>query len=674
MAGSPSAKSGEGSEGRSTLLERLLARVPFEVTVTRAVVAVTILAIVLRVVLLGARTAHWDEARVAYWTNYYAETGTFAYRHIIHGPFVQHAAASLIRIVGASDFVVRLPVAMVGGLLPLSALWFREHLRDDETVVLGLLLGVSAPLLYYSRFMRSDMLVGAFMFAAFAALVRFHDTRRWRYLYAGGAFVALGFASKENALVYVLTWIGGVALLLDHALFRPQGHASGLDYLRSTRLGRVPPWFGRLLRAPERLAAKEPPDPRDRLRDPDSTVRRAGRYLGHPVGVVALFLAITVFLYAPRGAGEVGYRVAQAGGGDVVGFWEGVGNPSELAGMVTGTFDHATEEFLRWTSTGGGAVGGERDLVGYYGQQVADDNREIVFFMEAKLFDWLGAFVRVLYETAPVVLGFGVLGFLYERFVADTSRNLVMFASYGGLISILGYPMGMDVYAPWVAVHVVLPLAIPAAVLLTVVYRRGASARVSGDTLSAAIAVFVLLLATGGVGYAVAENVYLDDTSRDNRLVQYAQPADDLGPATETFRRLGTAHTGSPDVLVYYGGGNNGTTYNDREAFVKENESTWPPSNSSMDFRPHCTPWGNTLPLNWYFAASDVDVACEREPTGLLDQVDAGVPMIIAPAADATLPTSQLEAAGYDRIERRMRAWGYETVFWIHEDWRPGGA
>ena len=643
-------------------------------TVTRAVVAVTVIALLLRVVLLGARTAHWDEARVAYWTNYYAETGNFAYRHIIHGPFVQHAASSLIELFGATDFVIRLPVAIVGGLLPLTALWFREHLRDDETVVLAILLGVSAPLLYYSRFMRSDVLVGAFMFAAFAGLVRYYDTREWRYLYFSGALLALGFASKENALVYVLTWLGGAALLLDHALFRPRSFDSGIDWLRSTWLGRLPAAIGRLIGAPERLAGMDPPNTRERLADPDSAIRRAARYLVHPIGAVAVFLAVTVFLYAPRGAGEAGYRVAQANPAAVTGFWEGVTNPTQLLAMVSGTLDHATAEFSRWTSTGGGAIGGEQDLVRFYGQQVAEDNREIVFFVEAKLLDWLGAFVRILYETAPAVFAFGVLGFLYERFVADTSRNLVMFASYGGLVSIVGYPMGMDVYGPWVVVHVVIPLAIPAAVLLALIYRRGASARVSGDTVTAALAVFVLVLATLAVGFAVAENVYVDDTSRNNRLVQYAQPADDLTPATNTIHRLGAEHGGSPDVLVYYGGGKNGTTYNDREAFVKENESTWAPSNTSMDFRPHCTPWGNTLPLNWYFAASDADVACEREPLGLRQYVEDDVPMIVAPAADTTVPVDRLRAAGYERYERRMRAWGYETDFWIHENWSPGGA
>jgi uncharacterized protein (TIGR03663 family) len=185
-----------------------------------AVVDVAILALVLRVFELGGRVAHWDEARVGFWILEYMQTGNFQYRPIIHGPFYHHINRLVFEVFGVSDFNMRLVVAIAGGLFPLTALLFRERLRDSEVVALAVFLAVNPVLLYYSRFMRGDPLVAMFMFTAFALFVRLADTGDRDYLYGGVAFVALGFTVKENALIYVVTWLGATALLVDHRLFR----------------------------------------------------------------------------------------------------------------------------------------------------------------------------------------------------------------------------------------------------------------------------------------------------------------------------------------------------------------------------------------------------------------------------------------------------------------------
>ena len=199
----------------------------------KLVVAVTLLALALRVVVLGTRVAHFDEGRVAYWAWHYGETGNFAYRYIIHGPFIQHVDRWLFALIGPTDFAMRLPVAVVGALLPLTALLLREHLDRSEIGGLALLFTLDPVLIYYSRFMRSDVLVAAFMFTAFALLVRLYDTRKPRYMYAAGVFLALGFASKENALVYVVTWLGATGLLLAKILVLPNGFTDAINFMTS---------------------------------------------------------------------------------------------------------------------------------------------------------------------------------------------------------------------------------------------------------------------------------------------------------------------------------------------------------------------------------------------------------------------------------------------------------
>jgi len=178
------------------------------VSTTRTVLAITAVALLVRLLALGARPMHYDEARVGYWVLHYIDTGSFTYRHGIHGPFVQHVNRYLFPLIGASDFTARLPVAVVGGLLPAVALLFREHLDRAELVALALFLSFNSVLVYYSRFMRSDVLLAGFMFGAFGLLVRFYDTRDVRYLYGVAVLAGFGFATKENALVYALTWLG----------------------------------------------------------------------------------------------------------------------------------------------------------------------------------------------------------------------------------------------------------------------------------------------------------------------------------------------------------------------------------------------------------------------------------------------------------------------------------
>jgi uncharacterized protein (TIGR03663 family) len=234
-----------------------------------AVAVITVLALAVRLFALGARVAHQDEARVAYWAYRYMESGVYWYRPIVHGPFLTIVNSYVFSLFGASDFTMRLIVALVGGLLPLSALLFRERLRNSETVAFALLLAANPILLYYSRFYRNDLLLAGFMLVAFGFFVRAYDHRRPAFLYLGTAVFALAFTTKENALVYPVAWAGAAFLLWDRRLL--------VD-----RMGN---------RNPSAALA-------DRGRQVARGVRNWG---GHFALAVVEFFAIFVFFYAPRG-------------------------------------------------------------------------------------------------------------------------------------------------------------------------------------------------------------------------------------------------------------------------------------------------------------------------------------------------------------------------------------
>ncbi|WP_232702988.1 flippase activity-associated protein Agl23 [Halobacterium wangiae] len=186
--------------------------------VVAALLGVVALALVARLWALGWRVAHQDESRVADWILHYMDVGGWEYRAIIHGPFLPHVNGVVFDLLGPSDFAMRLVVALVGGLLPLAAWLYRDHLRGTEIVAVGVFLAGNPVLLYYSRFMRNDLLLAAFMLVALGLFVRALSTGRARYLYAGVLPFALAFTTKENSLLYPVCWLGALVLVFDGRL------------------------------------------------------------------------------------------------------------------------------------------------------------------------------------------------------------------------------------------------------------------------------------------------------------------------------------------------------------------------------------------------------------------------------------------------------------------------
>jgi uncharacterized protein (TIGR03663 family) len=453
-----------------------------------ALLGLSLLALLLRVVSLGGRVMHWDEGRVGYWILRYQETGIHSYRPIVHGPFLPIVNDYLFAVVPASDFAARLPVAVVGGLLPLAAWLFRDYLDDDEVVALGALFALNPLLVYYSRFMRNDVLVAAFSVVALGFLLRLLVTRRLPYLVGAGASMGLAFTTKENALLYVLCFLGAGALLLDHRLVR--------EARAGTRLSDV-------------FAETWPTAAYRWVRGEEGTFERGLARVGlAAVGALAAFFVVVVFFYAPRPD-----------------LWTALSNPASLPGVVeASTVEPAERLYGTWIDGG------------------HQDNPYLPF-----LHDYL----ETLVYGAPVVLVFGLVGSVVDRYSpADPGfRPLVAFAVYWGLASVVGYPLATDIEAPWAVVHAVVPFAIPAAVGLAFAFRAGLDALGDDDRVSTGLAALVLLAALGGTMGANA--AYWNSTEEaDKAVLQWAQPGNDLRESVVEMRAVVEANEGT-DVLFY---------------------------------------------------------------------------------------------------------------------------
>lgn len=565
-----------------------------------AVLGTTVVSLVARFVLLGHRVAHWDEGRVGYWILDFAATGEYYYRPIIHGPFYHHLNVVLFDLFGATDFSMRIGAALVGGLLPLSALLFRTRLRRGEVVALALFLAANPLLLYYSRFMRGDIIVAAFSFLAFAFVVRGIDVGEAWYLLPASVAFALGFAAKENALVYLIAWLGAAVLVVDHRLLVSRVAGSG--------------WLAAL---------------QDRLAWGLAAARGAAAPL---VASGVAFLAVIVFFYAPRGSppsnGEF-YRHCNPGGAHiasmdgVVPLGDLLANPGALPAVVLAATAGPAELILcQWVDGATGSAGNPYlDYLGHLGGTIA-----------------YGA-------SALVVLA--IIGIVVDRYGRGGPRDVVMFAGYWGVLSLAGYPLVTDIKAPWAAVHVVLPLAIPAAVGAALLVRWGSQAADEADYVSAVLAALLVVLVIGQVLGMVVYTSYAAPQADDNRLVQFAQPAGQMQGTLADADRLAAHNERGPDILLY------------GDYFVDgETESDW---------RPPCSAWFDSLPLPWYWERSGANVTCAETPGELNETLNREAPpLVITRTSEQASVSERLD--GYEVRVYPLRTSGTETAFFLDRE------
>jgi uncharacterized protein (TIGR03663 family) len=526
-----------------------------------AVVVLAVVGLGLRLVGLGDRPFHWDEARVGVWALRFARTGAFEYRPVAGGPLPYHLARASLALFGATDAAARLPVAVVGGLLPLSALGLRPRLRDDETVLVALVLAVSPPLVYYGRVLRGDLLLAAAAFVAWVLAVRAFGTERTRPAY-GAALAAAAAVAASGFVVATVACVAVAALVVLTGRQVATDSVEGLS---------------------------------DRLRARSTLLARLG----------LVFAAALVFLFAPRG-------------GDV-GLW----SPTSLPAVFGFVFGEVPGRFYAVRVASRYADGATHPLMPF-----------------------VTSLLRTLGDAALPTLSLAVVGVLHERYAGE-GRAVVTFFTVWAAAGLLVFPTVAEVDGPWTAVHVLVPLSVPAAVGAA----RGLSyARRAVDREDAAAVAAALLLLVAGVvqvGGVLADEVYGGPTP-DDALAGYAQPADDLEPfaanvSAARAEGAGTGVGGDEDPTVLY--------YGDR---------FHTPGWAEADGPPVPTRWGARLPLPWYVAREDA-TATSLPSTAALPENPP--PVIVA--GPATAGELRTELSAYERSRYRLGLWNREVVVFV---------
>lgn len=519
---------------------------------TLTVVALSLLGLVLRLVALGERPFHWDEARVGVWSLRFARTGVFEYRPVAGGPLPYHLARLSLSLFGPTDVAARLPVALVGGLLPLAALGLRTRLSEIETALLAAILAVSPTLVYYGRVLRGDLLLAATAALACVSVVRALDSsgasrRRFSYaaaLTTGTALAASGFVVATIACVAVAAAVAFDARLIS------------LESLTSV---------------PDRLTAR-------------STLL-ARSFL--------LFGATVVFLFAPRGGS--------------VSLW----NPLAFFDVLEFVFSEAPGRFFSVR------------VASRYTDGATHPLRPFVTSL-----------VGTLLAAAPVTLLAAVFGTLHERYVGR-SRPIVTFFTVWAGFGLLVFPAVAEVDGPWTAVHVVVPLAVPAAVGLARGLSFGRAAVAREDAAVVASALLVCLAGVAGVGAVFADDVYGEPTP-DSPLAGYAQPADDLEPFA--------ANVSSGTTVLYYGD--------------RFHTGDW----TEVDGPPVPDAWGARLPLPWYVAREGGSSTSLASGAPLPE--DPPPVVVTTPEESNTLRTT---LAADEASRYRLALWNRDVVVFVRE-------
>lgn len=184
-------------------LRTLRIPVTYEIAAYAAVLA---LAVAFRLWDLGDSALHHDESIHAQWSWDLAR-GQYTHNPIFHGPLYYHAQALVFQIFGASDYTSRLSAALFGIVLCALPLLLRRRLGPVGTLAAVAFIAFSPTIVYYSRFMREDIYMAMFTMLMAAALWRYIDGGRDRWLIVFALALAGSLATKEATFLIVAIFL-----------------------------------------------------------------------------------------------------------------------------------------------------------------------------------------------------------------------------------------------------------------------------------------------------------------------------------------------------------------------------------------------------------------------------------------------------------------------------------
>ncbi|MDP6101089.1 MAG: TIGR03663 family protein [Dehalococcoidia bacterium] len=162
---------------------------------------------------LDLRPYHYDESLHAFYSWELATGEGYQHDPKTHGPFQFEATAGVFKLAGDSDYTARLPAAVVGSLLVAVPYFLRRELGKWGALAAGGLLAFSPIFLYLSRFARADIYLALWILLLVSAMVGYTREQKNGYLYLAAAALGLAFATKEVAYMLVVIFLAFLLIL-----------------------------------------------------------------------------------------------------------------------------------------------------------------------------------------------------------------------------------------------------------------------------------------------------------------------------------------------------------------------------------------------------------------------------------------------------------------------------
>ena len=148
---------------------------------------------------------HHDESLHAYYSWELFQGSGLTHNPMLHGPLQMELTSLIFLIFGDTDTTARVLYVFAGCILVILPAFMKDLLGRYGSIAVSILLTISPTMVYFSRFARNDILMGAFTFGLVLCMWKYLTYGHKRYLYAISAILALSFSTKESAYLTVGT-------------------------------------------------------------------------------------------------------------------------------------------------------------------------------------------------------------------------------------------------------------------------------------------------------------------------------------------------------------------------------------------------------------------------------------------------------------------------------------
>jgi predicted membrane-bound mannosyltransferase len=416
---------------------------------------IIVLAAALRLPELALNPFHHDEGVNGFFTTRLMRENRYAYDPAnYHGPSLYYFALASAILFGLTTEALRLVTVLAGLATVALVLPLRRHFGAMATLTAALLIAISPGAIYVSRYFIHEALLVCFSLGLVVSVHQFAEHRRPTWLLAAAAFAALIFTTKETGIITVGVLVIAAIVADRYVAFRhPEraraNRASGGATRRRT--GGPPPrsiWVDGVEYRPAAEASDRRSTARGEVVDGVRGQPRAGGATGgratlRPAGDATAERATL----RPAGAGGSGFA-------DIL----SLATPSQLVGAVLiflviwvllfssfftnypkGLVD-SLATFMIWTQTG----------------------QATQLQPPLKYLEWM------LQADAPILLLGAVGGALVA--VRATDR-LSVFVGLWALGITLAYSL-IQYKTPWIALNMLVPLALLAGILIRDLWSR----------------------------------------------------------------------------------------------------------------------------------------------------------------------------------------------------------